>query len=281
MKTILLPYHDEEAGRSALASALLIAKRFDSYLEGLMAVPSPLAALGRDRLMPGNVLAHAVEMWRQIANEAQEHFLMIAAEHGLPVRSVETVAGTASVGWHEADGHESETVGSYGRLFDLIVLGRTTTTPTAAWRETCEAALFETGRPVLVAPVKAPETVGRIVVIPWNGSTEGARALGLARPLLQAAEVVHLVTVDEAGVFGPDGVRMAKHLIQNGVRAQAHTISADGRPSGEAILDEAGTVNADLIVKGAFTRHRIRQIIFGGVTQHLLDHSRLPLLLAH
>ena len=49
----------------------------------------------------------------------------------------------------------------------------------------------------------------------------------------------------------------------------------------EVILEEAGDIGADLVLKGAFTRSRFQQIVFGGTTQHILDYARVPVLLAH
>jgi hypothetical protein len=93
---------------------------------------------------------------------------------------LETDAQGPIAGWREMDGREAQVVGEYGRLFDLIIVGRTAGEPAGRWQEVCEAALFETGRPVLLAAPRSPAALGHTVVVAWNGSTETARTVALA-----------------------------------------------------------------------------------------------------
>lgn len=281
MKTILLPYHDEEAGRTALNAAIRLATRFGCYLEGLLVLGPPPLTLGPGMALAPDYVSMFANEWRKFAATAREHFLVIAEEHGLPYRDLKTAAGEAAAGWREMDGKESEVVGSYGRIFDLIVMGRSASAVTARWRDTCEAALFETGRPVLLAPFAPPERIGHTVLVAWNGSTESARTIALAMPLLTQAASVEVLSVKGNMVHGPTADEVAEHLSQHGIPATSRTIGTEGRPAGEAILDEASDIGADLVVKGAFTRNRLRQIVFGGTTQHILEFARVPVLLAH
>lgn len=167
------------------------------------------------------------------------------------------------------------------RVFDLIVVGRPEGATTRRWREIRDAALFETGRPVLLAPTEAPITLGGTIVIAWNGSTESARTIAFGMPFLVAAKRVEVLTVAGHTVPGPGGAEVAAHLARHGIAATSRTLKADERPAGEAILDEAGDIAADLVLKGAFTRSRFRQVVFGGTTQHILDYAKIPVLLAH
>ena len=283
MKTILLPYHDEEAARSALSTAILVAKRFDSYLEGLLVMAEPHVAVSFRPGMPvpPEYLSLAAKEWRRFADGARKDFLRITGNGGLPFRELESVAEGAAAGWREIEGRESEVIGAYGRLFDLIVIGRTKAGAAARWRESCETALFESGRPVLLASADAPKTIGKVVVVAWNGSTESARTIAFGMPLLLGAERVEVLSVQGHMVPGPSGAEMSSHLLRHGISANSRTLVADQRPAGEVILDEAGDLGADLVLKGAFTRSRFRQVVFGGTTQHILDFAMVPVLLAH
>jgi nucleotide-binding universal stress UspA family protein len=283
MKTILLPYHDEEAARSALSTAILVAKRFDSYLEGLLVMGEPHIAVsfGPGMTVPPEYLSLAAEEWRRFADGARKDFLKMTGNSGLPFRELETAGKGAAAGWREIEGRESEVIGAYGRLFDLIVIGRTKAGAAARWRESCETALFESGRPVLLASADAPKTIGKVVVIAWNGSTESARTIAFGMPLLLGAERVEVLSVEGHMVPGPSGSEVTSHLVRHGISANSRTFKADQRPAGEIILDEAGDLGADLVLKGAFTRSRLRQVVFGGTTQHILDFAMVPVLLAH
>jgi nucleotide-binding universal stress UspA family protein len=123
--------------------------------------------------------------------------------------------------------------------------------------------------------------MGRSVLIAWNGSTETARAVSLAMPLLLKAQKVTVLTVEGGTVPGPAGEHIARTLRINGIPAQALDVEDEGRPVGEAILVNAKDIGADLLVKGAYTQSRLRQMIFGGPTRYLLEHSDLPMLMAH
>lgn len=166
-------------------------------------------------------------------------------------------------------------------MFDLIVVGRPEAPATRQWREIREAALFESGRPMLLAPATAPSTLGTSIVIAWNGSTESARTIAFGMPFLLAAKRVEVLTVEGHSVPGPSGAEVAAHLARHGIAATSRSLKLDERPAGEIILDEAGDVDADLVLKGAFTRSRFRQVVFGGTTQHILDYAKVPVLLAH
>lgn len=281
MKTILVPYHEEAAARTALKVAILLAKRFDGYVEGLLVLGEPTLAFVSGMVVPPDYLSAAVKEWRRFADRARSEFAQTTAANGLPMQELETAGSGLAAGWREIQGDEAEIVGQHGRLFDLVVVGRPEMSASRRWSEIREAALLETGRPVLLAPVEAPPTLGRSVVIAWNGSTESARTIAFGMPFLRAAERVEVLTVKGHTVPGPSGGEVAAHLARHGISATSRTLEPDERPAGEVILDEAGDLGADLILKGAFTRSRLRQIVFGGTTQHILDYAKIPVLLAH
>ena len=80
---------------------------------------------------------------------------------------------------------------------------------------------------------------------------------------------------------GPAGDEVAHYLRMNGIHAAAITIAPAGRSTGEAILDLASSLGCDLLVKSAYTQSRLRQMIFGGATRHILANATLPVLMAH
>ena len=102
-----------------------------------------------------------------------------------------------------------------------------------------------------------------------------------AMPLLQLAERVTICTVEGATVAGPSGEQRARTLNMNGVAAETITLKPGKRSAGETILTKADELGCDLIVKGAYTQSRLRQMIFGGPTRHILAHAKVPVLMAH
>ena len=289
MKTILLPLLDDDSedaetmATAALATAHLLANRFASHIEGLFVKAEPMSSTAALDVAPTYFERHHA-YWQESGEVVKKRFTAFMARHKVPFCAMGDAVDGPTVEWREESGDRIRVVGDYGRLFDLIVVGRTASPATERWVPVCEAALFESGRPVVVAPPKSPQGMGRNVLLAWNGSTETARTIGLGMPLLVGAESVTVLSVIGASggmVPGPTGEQVAAHLVRNGVKATAKTLKAQGRSAGEAILVEAAAIGADLIVKGAYTHSRLREVIFGGTTRHILAAAPVPVLIAH
>jgi nucleotide-binding universal stress UspA family protein len=278
MKTILVPAEQHELMTSMLQTAVLLARKFDSYIEGFPLFPAmvELYAMDSGVALPLEVREHDAEM----AKQARAVFETFMKDHGVS-RSTETGI-SCSFDWRDAVADGDAFVGSYGRVFDVIVLGRPGTgTGSRPGMATIEAGLFEAGRPVLIAPPSPPQRIGDNILIAWNCSTEQATTTALAMPLLQKASRVIVLTVQGGTVPGPTGEQLARCLARNGVRSEPMTVEPQGRSTGEAILAHAASLNCDLLIKGAYTQSRLRQMIFGGATRHILANATLPVLMAH
>ncbi len=281
MRTILLPFQDGEGARSTLELAYLVARRFGSYIEGLFVRQPPPIIAGEGITIPGEYLTQLAEEGRRQAENAHRRFTEFMNEKNVPLEDVTFSTSEPSSGWREVEGLEAQIVGDYGRLFDLIVIGCATDQSSVDRNALCEAALFDSGRPVMVAAPKPPQKLGETVVVAWNGSTETACTIGLGMPFLAGAKKVVVVTVEGGTVPGPTGEQVANHLVRNGVNAQARLIQPNDRTPGEALLEETAALGADLLLKGAYTHSRLRQLIFGGTTKHILAVADLPVFMAH
>ncbi len=281
MKTILVPFYDDDIAQSALGTAWLVAERFSSYVEALFVMRPPQIFDGEGIALAGSYMTQLKDEERRLAQSAHQRFQLAIEARGVPIAEVSTPAEGVTAGWRETEGLEGQVIGDYGRLFDLIVIGRNFGQPWIDWSVMCEAALFETGRPVLVAGSQTPSSIGERIVVAWNGSTETARCIALSMPFLERADSVVVLTVEGWQVPGPSGDQVTAHLQRNSINASARTVNSGSRSVGEAILDETEDCNADLLVKGAYTHSRLRQLVFGGATRHLLNHTPIPLLMAH
>ena len=273
MKSILVPfydYYDYDAAASAVSAACDLAKMFDSYLEGLLVIEGENIGMVGTPENPGPA---------QIAEQIETDFRTLVASAGIAFTSAGASGPRAA--WRETTGIESRVVADYGRMFDLIVVRRAASHSATAWRQTCEAAIFESGRPVLLAPLTPAAALGDNIVIAWNGSTETARAIALGLPLLAKATTVTVLTVHGGTVPGPNEDEVCAYLARHGIVAGARLIEPEGRTIGEAILAEVDTLTGDLLLKGAYTHPRLRQMIFGGATEHIIAHAALPVLMAH
>jgi nucleotide-binding universal stress UspA family protein len=279
MKTILVPVESHDAMRSTLAAALALARRFDSYIEGFalrfrvnefiavdMAGAIPLETLREESL--------------DEARRARALFEAFMQENG--VARADRSSGALSYGWFN-DAPEGEGfVGSYGRVFDVIVMGRSDANSIGLHDKAIESGLFDSGRPILIAAPTPPSQIATNILVAWNCSTEQARTTAFAMPLLrQAARVTVLHVEGGVAVPGPSAEQLISCLQRNGIAVAAMTVGLDGRSTGEAILAAAQSLGCDLLIKGAYTQSRLRQMIFGGATRHILAHASLPVLMAN
>jgi nucleotide-binding universal stress UspA family protein len=282
MKTILLPFHDDDIDQAALDTALLHARRFNGYLEGLFVWQPPqiIAGAGEGITLYGDYVTQIAAEGRQLAAQARERFERLMQERGIALRDSGASGEVPTAGWYEGEGLEDRVVGDYGRVFDLIVIGRTGRPSSGDWQATCEAALFESGRPILLAPPSAPVDFGKNILIAWNGSTETSRTIALGMPLLQRSDKVVVLSVEGGSIPGPSSEQVATQLVRNGINATAKTVPLTGSV-GESILQQVAETETDLLFKGAYTQSRLRQMIFGGATRHIVSHAQLPVLMAH
>jgi nucleotide-binding universal stress UspA family protein len=280
MKTILVPTEHGAGMQSALDTAVLLARNFDSCIQGFALRPAvaDLVAMDPDS---GLTMVAVKENDAEMARHAEDIFRDFMSQHSVPARQDETASASLSFAWLRDAPSGHDFVGSYGRVFDMIVLAR----PGDEWQSpsmvTLESALFESGRPVLIAPPASPRSLGTNVLVAWNGSTEQARTMADAMPLLRLAERITICTVEGATVAGPSGEQMARSLKMNGISSEPITLKPNKRSAGEVLLAKADELGCDLIVKGAYTQSRLRQMIFGGTTRHILANAKLPVLMAH
>ena len=210
-----------------------------------------------------------------LAEDAEERQRVAAVKQAFDTRAT----GLRSE-WRSADDSGPTAIGIIGRAFDLIVMPQPGPLPKMP-ESVFETALFDSGRPVLVVPTGFNGMVGKKILFAWNGSTESARAISLAMPVMSNAESIEVLSVDGAMVPGPTSAEIAESLSRHDLKVTSQHVKPGTRTAGQTIVDTAIAVGADLIVKGAYTQSRLRQMIFGGMTRHLILHSPLPVLFSY
>jgi nucleotide-binding universal stress UspA family protein len=283
MKNILVHLEISPLLESALDCALLVGRRFDSYIEGLHMRPGQpdVIAAGADGFVAAapDLVAGFEREAKDRSERARQAFEQFVARYGLE-RPVDGRV-SLSADWRIELSSGPAAIGSIGRVFDLIVVGRPLRDSITPSMAALESALFEAGRPILVAPPQAPETIGERIVIAWNCSTETARTVGFAMPFLKRAKHVMVLQVERSTVPGPSAAEMSLGLRRHGIEAEWKEVSPGERGTGAAMLEHAARDEADLLIKGAYTQSRLRQMIFGGATSHILAETKMPVFMAN
>ena len=220
--------------------------------------------------------AEARERARDAADEVRERF-----EHITKLRGV-----TAE--WRLIpEGPEADPA-VHARYIDLTILGQLD--PDRGEAEIIdrrpEQVALASGHPVLVVPYAGRfENVGRRVVVGWSATREAARAVNDAMPLLMAADVVNVLTIDahEAprGHGALPGADISLHLARHGVKATIEQTVSGDLSVGDTLLSRAADLGADLLVMGAYGHSRLRELLLGGATRTLLRSMTLPVLMSH
>jgi nucleotide-binding universal stress UspA family protein len=165
------------------------------------------------------------------------------------------------------------------RVSDLVVFGaQPADSPELGGA--IETTLVGGGRPVLLAP-KGVQKIGDRIAIAWNDSAESARALSCALPFLEAAQAVHVLAADTWRTRFEATEELADYLAWRKIACERHAVAIEDEAVGQALMQAASGVGADLLVMGGYGRSRLRELVLGGVTRHVLTHTALPVLFAH
>jgi nucleotide-binding universal stress UspA family protein len=255
-----------------------------------LGVAARLAARCQGHLIALNVRTRAampqyIRAQFENIDDVREHWNAEAARTTRAM--VDAAAGSvgASVEWRDVSGDMAATVALHARYADVTVIGQSEESEPGE-RPLADTLILDVGRPVIVVPYAGRfPTVGERVLVGWNGSREATRAVHDALPLLLGAQLVHVMAVNPRGGMAGHGdipgADICLHLSRHGVNAVCEHIQSDDLNVGEMLLSRAADEDADLIVMGAYGRSRLRELVLGGATRHLLRHMTVPVLLSH
>ncbi|MHB2205274.1 universal stress protein [Methylobacterium sp. CM6257] len=178
----------------------------------------------------------------------------------------------------------SDLLGSFrwqSRLHDLAVIDAEPDAMTGD-RGLIEALLFDSGRPLIVVPRASGTFTARRILVAWDGSAQATRALHDALPFLRQADAVEIVSVMGEKDLSESlpGVEIAPSLAHHDVPVTVVDLVAEDGDVAETLRKHATLSCADMIVMGAFVHSRLRELVWGGVTQALLRSCPVPLFLS-
>jgi nucleotide-binding universal stress UspA family protein len=283
MKNLLAVIGDGNAG-SVLEAALMVARRYNSHIVGLHSLTTEYAVVfgGEMGFSISSEVDRTLEReGHERRDQARRLFRDFMTAHGVPIEPPAPGYVGPSASWREEDGRQNAVVGMSGRVYDLILVEQPEKLASIA-EATLEDALFESGRPVLMVPKTVGAHLGDTIAIAWNGSTETALTVAVSMPLLKQARQVVVVTAlaQDMPEPGPSGEELVRNLEGHGLSVSLRNAVGRQKPQGESFLKEAMAAGADLMLKGAYTRSRLRQMIFGGATRHIIMDAKIPVIMA-
>jgi nucleotide-binding universal stress UspA family protein len=276
-RSIFVHVDDSEPCALRLDVATRVARAYPARLLGAYLVPSANVMPFASVMLPEEVVQRRLQENSDLQHDAEARFRAAAAQ-----------AGLASVDWHAPAGNPLEAAILHARYADLAVVGQPSRDESnvAFAAELANAVIMGSGRPVLFVPYTGQfKTVGERIMIAWKDSRESARAVADALPLLKDAKKVFAVAVTPDAEDSLQDLLADKHvasfLRRHEVDAIVRRIAAPDIAAGELLLSQAADFGADLIVMGAYSRPRITELIWGGVTRVMLSSMTVPVLMSH
>ena len=286
-KSIFLPFTSYGEQSGALAFAASLAGAFDGAAAGIFASKS-LSLL--DAAMRSKVGKEALESGYAAAEELSD--TLYEAQHKDRAK-----AGGA---WFEAEKAELADGARLhlGEPFELFESAADQARDECAFHDitvasfdlglsiyddVVEGALFATGRPLALIGKFAPERKlsDLTITLAFKPSPPMLHAQWHALPLLKLAKRVLLACAPEGSGQNREEVsRFAVYLAEHGVKPEIHTLPK-GRDAAEEMEKFHLSQSADLLVMGAYSHSRLRQLVFGGFTEHFLDRKTCNLFLSH
>ncbi|MEF2550093.1 universal stress protein [Aurantimonas sp. A2-1-M11] len=269
-RTVLVCLDSRERAGAILRTALAIAEAQGAHLIGLHVVQDVVVNIPTEVSL--EYIDQAREAARQDADAIATEFARAVAGASIATewRREEPVVGAADDVWTRQ-----------ALVADLVVVGQSASGADVPLTDT----LIETGRPVLFVPYAGEYAhVGRQPLIAWNGTRESARAVFDALPLLKEASTVRVLCVDpdkagaKAGLAPADDMALA--LARHGIKAEAARSHSGQVSVGDEILSQLADHGHDLLVMGCYGHSRLREMLFGGVTRHILQHMTAPVVMS-
>jgi nucleotide-binding universal stress UspA family protein len=260
----------------AMEFAVSTAAAFNAHLAGVAFVYDPIVPAMMDMYgVPAQVIESQRAENEKAAKAAVDTFDAAARGAGLSpeARTLDAPVATAP-----------GVFAQIARRFDLSIVGQPEPDKPELDRLIVEAALFDTGRPVLVVPYiqRAGLALDHLMLC-WDGSRSAARAAADAMPFIRRAKSVEVVIVASEPAKSDElpGADMAQHLARHGARVELKRIVTSETDVASTILSHAADNSADFLVMGGYGHSRLREFILGGVTRGILGSMTIPTLLSH
>ena len=291
IKRILVPLPASVDHTGEVETALTAAKALGAHVEALFISQPPPATRGgvsvsemgyRARTAAVAPISWYAEERDRAAREARGHFASACAAIGIPMLSANDQPGTPlAAAWREAEGSYVEMAVQRAAAFDLVVAASATVMESLM--AIAEQSLLQTRRPVLLAPSRLQGDLAVGVMIAWDESPECWHAISAAIPFMHLAKSVRVISVDrDAGNRQASQAEVLAYLRCHGIAATAQVVAPDLRSVGDTLLAAAAEHDAGLLVMGAYSHSRLREMLLGGATRHILKNaSARPVLLAH
>jgi nucleotide-binding universal stress UspA family protein len=288
IKTILVPTSGSGTDQTVFATALALARMFDSHLHFLHVHLLPGSAalqVPHMEFCQGAAIAHTLQSLRQqgehLSASARKHFEEFCRVSEVAIRDTPGAVSGVTASLSEESDDPARCLLLHARHSDLTVLGRRHNRDHLP-ASLVETLLMESGRPIVIAPDAVPRDPTGTIVVGWKETREAAHALAAALPLLKKARRVVLLEIAEEHVALREASDdLACQLAWHGIDAEVEIVADESHSAMVQLPQAAVQLRADLLVVGGFGRSPLRECVLGGLTRSLLEHAEFPVFMLH
>ncbi|MGI9482907.1 MAG: universal stress protein [Hyphomicrobiales bacterium] len=274
IKDLAIAFNASENSLAALKFAIQMCNKYDAALTGVHA-HMPVSFEGHvGRWVTADVRKMLQKAEDDAARETETRFRNLITDEGFK----------GEVHWISEEGQPNDILARTARYHDLLLIGQYSNPERAKRHVRAEELVLRSGKPILlvpngyaVRPFKGLATVG------WDGSRPAARALSDAMQILETKEQLDVVTVvgSKKKSAAPGKSDIIAHLNRHGINAKRVELSANREGVGPTILAHCDETDPDVLVMGAYSHAPLREELFGGVTRHIIQNTKVPVLLSH
>jgi nucleotide-binding universal stress UspA family protein len=240
---------------------------------------APLAGEGLSGAMIEEMMSATERESSERAHAVRAMFERFVANHNVTVAEARPGLDHPTASFASVTGREEDIVAQQARLADLTIVPHPESGEDVSSSDALHAVLFDSGRPVLIAPHTAPQSIGTRVCLAWNGTAESASSVLAAMPWMQRAEAVRILSAEGYQRRGPGAPDLVAYLALHDVHADIVMFRSVNGSVGAGLLAAAHEFECDLLSMGAYSHSRLRQLILGGVTRHVLENADLPVMM--
>jgi hypothetical protein len=286
--TVFVPMVSQETAASVLDAALLVANRTHGHVIGYHIrqqyeyyPPFAFYAMAGDfPLTASEAQSEAKSTFARVMHAVFEERCDKARVHVVPMSEARRCNG-ATASWIDKPGILPVAFARAARISDLSMLALPQSDHPHLETNLFESLLMESGAPVLLIPHAGLKTIPERPLFAWDGSLEASRAMRAARRLLTENSQATVLTIGHEDPGTPDITEAVGWLTRSGYVAKGMTVDWPKGAVAECILEQAGKLNADLVVMGGYSHSRMHETLLGGVTRYMLKYADRPILMMH
>ncbi len=286
INTIVAPMTGSPTDGSALDAALAMAGTTNAHIQAVFLhrdprnIALPQVGEGMTAAMIETLMDAAEQRVKADRAAAESSYATWLKANGITDAKDPGPRNGVTAHLSEIQGEPTASLAKAGRMADMICMSQPSNSDGEELSDLVSTALLETGKLLFLAPNGGKCAPVKSVAVAWNGSREAARAVALAMPMLERAETVTVLSGTSDMLTPTEVEAFVASLKWHGVNAKSRTFTLNGDQAGR-LQAEARDVGAQVLLLGAYSHSRMREFVFGGVTDDIMNAAQMPVLMAH